>query len=292
MTELPNTLVQERPSLYNRLVGRHLRGDNTHVWLPICISLPFFATYSFGPLVARRIPRYAAEAAKIRWTVKDNILIPLNVCAPIWLTAYLEVRWWQYKRMKVDSDLVPILASYVLIRDHSRFPMYLPVLLRNEEVNGTTMFWEELRRQLGNVRKDECICLPSEPEEPTSVLERIQMTAAKLWTSSVHLLVVREGLEDVMRRRNISSHDIDMTVLYLTGALEQTKHSGITAFICIACLASNVFISTRTWYLPAVVSAISATVALYNFQHVWFAMHIRNKPAVAAMLRDRLMLDL
>lgn len=50
--------------------------------------------------------------------------------------------------------------------------------------------------------------------------ERIAIAITKRQFSTNYLWLIREGLERDMRQRGISEHDIDRTVLYLAGALQ------------------------------------------------------------------------
>ena len=53
--------------------------------------------------------------------------------------------------------------------------------------------------------------------------ERIAIAITKCQLPANYQWMMREGLEQDMRRRGIAEHDIDRTILYLTNALQENS---------------------------------------------------------------------
>lgn len=58
-------------------------------------------------------------------------------------------------------------------------------------------------------------------DEPIGISERIATVLTQWQFSANYVWMMREGLEQDMRQRNISEQDITKTTLYLAGALEE-----------------------------------------------------------------------
>ncbi|KAH9926800.1 uncharacterized protein B0H18DRAFT_1118858 [Fomitopsis serialis] len=127
------------------------------------------------------------------------------------------------------------------------------------------------------------------PEDSSfSISERICMAVAKLWVSPSSVAAMRAALEGDLR----SPHDIDVTTLYLGGTLEWRAHQWIAGLGFLFAVLDTTWPAftrrVRPRYLPAgVLVGLIGMNSLLQFQHCWLPFHVRNRHAVAAVLRDR-----
>ncbi|KAH9926782.1 uncharacterized protein B0H18DRAFT_1005539 [Fomitopsis serialis] len=262
------------PTTYNRLVGRYLRDDNKHIWLPLCVAGSFLAVSSLSPLVARRIPRFATSTfAQAKWSVKENVVGSLEDSALVGLLAYAAARQQQHTRaVQTDEAFRIITRAQVLIAHGYKYPVILSVFTRGA------------RESTGSAGS-------CGAEEHVGFGERIGTAAATLWTSSITMELMRASLEDSLRRRNVSQCDIDRTTVAFGGAAELVKQS---YFMWTGAFATFVvFVCQPLLFKPPLAMWSSAAwmgvsvVLLIHFQQLTLPMHIQNKRAVAAVLRER-----
>ncbi|KZT70453.1 hypothetical protein DAEQUDRAFT_725368 [Daedalea quercina L-15889] len=62
--------------------------------------------------------------------------------------------------------------------------------------------------------------------------------------------------------------------------------AGVIAFPAVFVL--DVLQKAPSALAHSIVSGMVASIVLFFFQHVWLLMHIRNKPAVATILQERI----
>lgn len=130
------------------------RHDNVHIWVPLCMAVSFFAYGSVGPLVARRMfPRFAARHAEKKWTLRDNLLEPLNVSAAAGSLGHIAASLYQVQRAleeaKADRDYCTIEKTHRLL-EFARFkhPVLLTHMLRPMELKESAVAMSRL-----------CICV-------------------------------------------------------------------------------------------------------------------------------------
>ncbi|KAH9926773.1 uncharacterized protein B0H18DRAFT_1005504, partial [Fomitopsis serialis] len=192
------------PTTYNRLVGRYLRDDNKHIWLPLCVAGSFLAVSSLSPLVARRIPRFVTSAfTQAKWSVKDNVVGSLDDSALVGWLVYVPVRQRQHTRaIQTDEAFRIITRAQVLIAHGYKYPVILRVLSRGARVSTGSAGACGAEGHVG-------------------FGERIGTAAASVWTSSISMEIMRASLEESLRqRRDVSQCDIDRTTVALGGAAE------------------------------------------------------------------------
>ncbi|EPS97411.1 hypothetical protein FOMPIDRAFT_1052388 [Fomitopsis schrenkii] len=128
-----------------------------------------------------------------------------------------------------------------------------------------------------------------ENEEPEGILEKAALGLSWVLVPSTNMRIIRGAIEGDMRRRNISQHDINVTVSFLAGAMEQDKYRAI-AFAAVFALPAIYVLDhlEKLGRWGPVMPALLLPVSAMSFQDRWLSMYIRDKPAVAAFLKERL----
>lgn len=258
---------------YDRLVRRYLHEDNRHIWLSCCVAVSSFAFFPLCSLVARRTPRLATTGwGRAVWSDKEGIKLLLQLSIGSGGLVYWHARWRQIDRMEEKDE------DFRTIIERAR--------LANKYRLELTSLWSVAKT--GSVPADNL-------DNSVGIIEKICMTAAKLWTSPTRLLVMRKTFGDDLRKHGVSQSDIERTVILFGGAPDWYKHVFVQRLLTSAFWAGLAWPTFTErprprWLGPNIAApAMVFMFSLIQFQHLWIALHIQNRSAVAAVLKESLL---